>query len=169
MHMNQTIGRWRICFVEIVHLLLLVMLSGNICWGQPNLLSFSRTPFSQGVLDTEGGHTQIGDINGDGKNDIVVHHQRYLAWFPYPGYQKQMIHKGNFSGDRFFLTAEWFLISFGINSMPHSTKIIIRGIVFFKYLLQIIIFYFLLYFYKISGCIIAFKTCQRNMRTFSLM
>ena len=103
MHMNQTIGRWRICFVEIVHLLLLVMLSGNICCGQPNLLSFSRTPFSQGVLDTEGGHTQIGDINGDGKNDIVVHHQRYLAWFPYPGYQKQMIHKGNFSGDRFSL------------------------------------------------------------------
>ena len=103
MHINQTIGRWRICFVEIVHLLLLVMLSGNICLGQPNLPSSSRPPFRQRVLDTEGGHTQIGDINGDGKNDIVVHHQRYLAWFPYPGYQKQMIHKGNFSGDRFSL------------------------------------------------------------------
>jgi hypothetical protein len=104
MHMNQTIDRWRICLVEIVHLLLLVMLSGNICWGQPNLISSSRIPFSQRVLDTEGGHTQIGDINGDGKNDIVVHNERYLAWFRYPVYQKKMIYKGNFSGDRFSLS-----------------------------------------------------------------
>ena len=72
MHMNQIIGRWRICLVEIVHLLLLIMLSGNICWGQTNLLSSSRTPFSHHVLDTEGGHTQIGDINGDGLLDVLL-------------------------------------------------------------------------------------------------
>ena len=80
MHMNQTIGRSRICFVEIIHLLLLVMLSGNICLGQPNLISSPRTPFSRRVLDTEGGHTQIGDINGDGKNDIIVHHVIPTRW-----------------------------------------------------------------------------------------
>jgi len=72
MHVNQTMSPWRIHLVEVVPLVFfLVMLSGSIGWGQTNLYTFSRTPFSRRVLDTEGGHTQIGDINGDGKNDIV--------------------------------------------------------------------------------------------------
>jgi len=103
MNMKRTNGQRHICLAEIIHLLLLVVLSGNTCWGQSNFLSSPRTPFSHRILDPEGGQTQIGDINGDGKNDIVVRHQRYLAWFPYPGYQRQMIQYGNFSGDRFSL------------------------------------------------------------------
>lgn len=102
MSVNRSIGWRRIRLLEVVHLLFfLIMLSGSVGWGQSNLVTYSRIPFSHRVLDTEGGHAQIGDINDDGKNDIVVHHQRYLAWFPYPGYQKQIIQKGNFSGDRF--------------------------------------------------------------------
>jgi len=102
MSVNRSVGWRRIRLLEVVHLLFfLIMLSGSIGWGQPNLLTSFNTPFSHRVLDSEGGHTQIVDINGDNKNDIVVHHQKYLAWFPHPGYQKQIIRKGNFSGDRF--------------------------------------------------------------------
>jgi hypothetical protein len=104
MHINQTFCRRHIYLLEIVHLVLfLPILTGTVGWGQARLPSSFDTQLSRSVLDTLGGHTQVGDINGDNKNDIVVHHQKYLAWLPFPDYKKKIISKGNFSGDRFTL------------------------------------------------------------------
>jgi len=104
MNMNRTTSILCTCQRNIRFLLLLTLLSGDVSWGQSRLRTLSDTPFNHLVLDKQGGHAQIGDIDGDGRNDIVIHHQKYLAWFPYPSYQKQMIKEGNFSGDRFTLT-----------------------------------------------------------------
>ena len=102
---NMTIVRWRIYLVEsLLPVFFLMMLSESISWGQTNILSSSRTRFSHRVLDTGGGHAQVGDINGDGWNGVVVHYHEYLVWFSYPDYQKQMIQEGNFSGDRYALS-----------------------------------------------------------------
>jgi len=59
--------------------------------------------FQQRAIDPDGGHAQVGDMNGDGKNDIVVHHASYLAWFEFPNFTKHMVRRAKFSGDRFAL------------------------------------------------------------------
>ena len=105
MNSNQTTGRRRICRIVIAFLIVLPMLlDGRIGRGQARIDPSSYTSFEHHVLDKQGGHAQVGDINCDGKNDIVIHHTEQLAWMPCPGYQQQIIQKGRFSGDRFALS-----------------------------------------------------------------
>ena len=83
-------------------------------WSQPNPDKGSgwktmgnddstNPPFLHRILDGDGGHTQIGDINNDGRNDVVIHQAQQLAWLEYPGFQRHVIRQGAFSGDRFAL------------------------------------------------------------------
>jgi hypothetical protein len=70
---------------------ILLLFCVSICCGQSGLTYGALVTFHHHELDPDGGHTQIADINGDGKNDVVSHHTDHLAWLPNPNYQKRLI------------------------------------------------------------------------------
>lgn len=68
--------------------------------------------FEYKVIDDAIGHPQVGDIDSDGHNDIILHVHRddhhirikgrrtQLVWYRWPGYKKFTIFSGDFIGDR---------------------------------------------------------------------
>lgn len=46
-------------------------------------------------------HAAVADIDGDGRNDVVLHSRTLLSWRKYPGFEERRIRAGSFSGDRF--------------------------------------------------------------------
>ena len=104
MNMKQTKGLLYACRIICTFVIVLSILQdGAIGRGQTHKNPSFQPSFNHRVLDKQGGHAQIGDINGDGKNDIVIHHVEHLAWLAFPDYQQKIIGKGRFSGDRFAL------------------------------------------------------------------
>ena len=69
--------------------------------------------FQYRVIDRAIGHPQIGDIDADGHNDVILHvhkddyhihvkgRKTQLMWYQWPAYVKHTIHAGDFIGDRF--------------------------------------------------------------------
>ena len=58
-------------------------------------------PFTYTNLHQPKGYTAIGDIDGDGRNDIVIRSSTQLSWLHYPDYEPRPIHTGRFAGDRY--------------------------------------------------------------------
>ena len=73
----------------------------------------AQVEFNYRSLDNYIGHVSVDDIDGDGKNDLVLHEHTdpfhikvegrkpRLSWFKYPDYTNYTIAFGDFMGDRF--------------------------------------------------------------------
>ena len=62
----------------------------------------AQSEFAHLELMQRAGKVLVGDIDQDGKNDVIFRGDT-LSWLHYPGFQEYVIKTGTFSGDRFAL------------------------------------------------------------------
>lgn len=75
--------------------------------------AIAQVEFKYQALDNFIGHTMVGDVDGDGQNDLVLHEhvdpmhikvegrKPRISWFKYPDFTNYTIAYGAFMGDRF--------------------------------------------------------------------
>ena len=86
--------------VLLVLIALLTIVTGRVVFAS------GPVEFEFKTIDNLCGHTLIGDIDGDNRNDIIMHcrhdnFDNHLAWFRYPDMTKYTIKHGDYFGDRF--------------------------------------------------------------------